>query len=224
MGTRTGPTTPPKPRPFDIEAFLTSGGVARRVVEYRRGDAIYLQGDPCSRVFYLRTGGAKLRVVTPAGKESIVATLTPGAFFGEAALVGQPVHLAAAIATRASTVLVVEKAQMIRLLHSRYALLNRFLTYVLVRNFRVEADLVKRVFTAAERRLARTLLFLARYGKQDVPHRVLPKVSQEMLAEMAGTTRSRLNVLMRKFKKLGYIDDKGGLKINDALLTIVLHD
>ena len=153
-----------------------------------------------------------------------MATLAPGAFFGEAALAGQPVHLATAIATSASAVLVVEKAQMIRLLHSRYALLDRFLTYVLVRNFRVEADLVKQVFTATERRLARTLLFLARYGKQDAPHRVLPKVSQEMLAEMVGTTRSRVNVLMNKFKRLGYIDDNGGLKINEALLTIVLHD
>ena len=153
-----------------------------------------------------------------------MATLAPGAFFGEGALAGQPLHLATATATSASAVLVVEKAQMIRLLHKRYALLNRFLTYVLVRNFRVEADLVKHVFTAAERRLARTLLFVARYGKQDAPHRLLPKVTPEMLAEMAGTTCSRLSVLMRKFKKLGYIDDNGGLKINDALLTIVLHD
>ena len=213
-----------KPPPFDIEAFLNSGRVANTVVEYRRGEAIYSQGDPCDKVFYLRTGGAKLRVLTHTGKEAIVARLAPGAFFGEAALAGQPLHLATAIATSASAVLVVEKAQMIRLLHSRYALLNRFLTYVLVRNFRVEADLVRHVFTAAEKRLARTLLFLARYGKQDAPHRVLPKVSHATLAEMVGTTRSRLNVLMHKFKKLGYIDDHGGLTINDALLTIVLHD
>ena len=224
MGTRKEPVNPPKPPPFDIEAFLNSGGEARKIVEYRRGEVIYSQGEPCDTVFYIQTGGAKLRVLSHTGKEAIVATLAPGAFFGEAALAGQPIHLATAIATRTSAVLVVEKAQMIRLLHSRYALLNRFLTYVLVRNFRVEADLVKHVFPAAERRLARTLLFLARYGRQDAPHRVLPKVSQEMLAEMVGTTRSRLNVLMHKFKKLGYIDDKSGLKINDALLTIVLHD
>ena len=120
--------------------------------------------------------------------------------------------------------LVVEKAKMLRLIHSRYARLNRFLTYVLIRNFRVEADLVKQVFTATERRLARTLLFLARFGKQEAPHRVLPKISQETLAEMVGTTRARMNVLMNKFRRLGYIDDNGGLKINEALLTIVLHD
>ena len=224
MGTRKEPVKSPKRPPFDIEAFLKSGSVDKEVVEYRRGEVIYSQGEPCDKVFYLRTGGAKLRVLTHTGKESIVATLTPGAFFGEAALAGQPVHLATAIATRPSAVLVVEKSHMNRLLHRRHAPLKRFLTYVLVRNFRVEADLVKRVFTAEDRHLARTLLFLARYGKQDAPLRVLPKVSQEMLAEMVGTTRSRLKVLLHKFKKLGYIDDRGGLRINDALLTIVLHD
>lgn len=224
MSAHREPVDPPKPPPFDFEAFLDSGGVARKVVEYRRGDVIYSQGEPCDRVYYIQTGGAKLRVLSHAGKEAIVATLSPGAFFGEAALAGQPVHLATAIATSASAVLVVEKAQMIRLLHSRHALLDRFLTLVLVRNLRVEADLVKRVFTATERHLARTLLFLARFGNQDAPHRVLPKVSQEMLAEMVATTRSRMNVLMNKFKRLGYIDDNDGLRINEALLTIVLHD
>ncbi|MCX6553000.1 MAG: Crp/Fnr family transcriptional regulator [Acidobacteria bacterium] len=225
MSAHKGPVNPPKPPPFDFEAFLDTGGVAKNVVKYRRGEAIYSRGEPCDRVFYIQSGGAKISVLSHAGKESIVTTLAPGAFFGEAALAGQPVHLATAIATSASAVLVVEKAQMVRLLHSRYALLDRFLIYVLARNFRVEADLVKQVFTATERRLARALLFLARYGKQVVhPHRVLPKVSQEMLAEMVGTTRPRLNVLMKKFKKLGYIDDNGGLKINEAVLTIVLHD
>lgn len=224
MSAHKEPVNAPKPKPFDFEAFLDSGGVPRNVVKYRRGEFIYSRGEPCDRVFYIQTGGAKLRVLSHAGKESIVTTLAPGAFFGEAALAGQPVHLASAIATSASAVLVVEKAQMARLLHSRYALLNQFLTYVLVRNFRVEADLVKQVFTATERRLARTLLFLARYGKQDAPHRVLPTVSPKTLAEMVGMTRARLNVLMRKFKRLGYIDDANGLKINDALLTIVLHE
>ena len=224
MNAHTKPVNPPKPPPFDFEAFLDSGGVARNVVEYRRGAVIYSQGEPCDRVFYLQTGGAKLRVLSHSGKEAIVAKLAPGAFFGEAALAGQPVHLETAIATSASAVLVVEKATMIRLLHSRYARLNRFLTYVLVRNFRVEADLVKQVFTAPERRLARALLFLARFGKQDAPHRVLPKVSQETLAEMVGTTRVRMEVLMDRFKKLEYVEDNGTLRINEALLTIVLHD
>jgi CRP-like cAMP-binding protein len=224
MSAHKEPVNPPKPTPFDFEAFLDSGGVPKNVVKYRRGEVIYSRGEPCDRVFYIRTGGAKLRVLSHAGKESIVATLAPGAFFGEAALAGQPVHLATAVATSASAVLVVEKAQMVRLLHSGYAILDRFLTYVLARNFRVEADLVKQVFTATERRLARTLLFLACYGKQDASHRVLPKVSPEMLAEMVGTTRTRLKVLMHKFKRLGYIDDHSGLKISDALLTIVLYD
>jgi len=224
MSAHKEPVNPPKPSPFDFEAFLDSGGVATKVVKYRRGEVIYAQGEPCDRVYYIQTGGAKLSVLSHAGKEAIVATLAPGAFFGEAALTDQPVHLATAVATRASAVLVVEKAEMIRLLHSRPALLDRFLTYVLVRNFHVEADLVKQVFTATETRLARTLLFLARFGKQDAPHRVLPQVSQEMLAEMVGTTRARMSVLMDKFRRFEYIDDNGGLKINEALLTIVLHD
>ena len=224
MSARKESVNPPKPSPFDFEAFLDSGGVARNVVEYRRGAVIYSQGDPCDRVYYIQTGGAKLRVLSHSGKEAIVATLAPGAFFGEAALAGQPVHLESAIATSASAVLVVEKAKMIGLLHSRYARLNRFLTYVLVRNFRVEADLVKQVFTATERRFARALLFLARFGKQDASHRVLPKISQETLAEMVGTTGARMNILMKKFRRLGYIDDTGVLRINEALLTVVLHD
>ena len=224
MSAHKKPVNPPKLPPFDFEAFLDSGGVAKQVVEYRRGEVIYTQGEPCDRVYYIQTGGAKLRVLSHAGKEAIVATLAPGAFFGEAALAGQPVHLATAVATSASALVVIEKAQMIRLLHSRYARLARFLTYVLVRNFRVEAELVKQVFTATERRLARSLLFLARFGKQDAAHRVLPKVSPETLAEMVGTTRARMNVLMDKFKRLGYIDDNGGIRINEALLTIVLHD
>jgi CRP-like cAMP-binding protein len=224
MNAHKNPVNSPKPPPFDFEAFLNSGGVAKNVVEYRRGAVIYSQGEPCDRVYYIQTGGAKLRVLSHSGKETIVAKLAPGAFFGEAALAGQPVHLETAIATSASAVLVVEKAKMLRLIHSRYARLNRFLTYVLLRNFRVEADLVKQVFTATERRLARTLLFLARYGKQDAPYRVLPQISQETLAEMVGTTRARMDVLVKKFKRLGYIDDSGGLKINEALLTVVLHD
>ena len=224
MNARKEPMNPSKLPSFDFEAFLDSGRVAKNVVQYRRGEVIYAEGEPCDKVYYIQTGGAKLRVLSHAGKEAIVATLAPGAFFGEAALAGQPVHLEAAIATSASAVVVIEKAKMVQLLHSRYGRLNRFLTYVLIRNFRVEADLVKQVFTASERRLARTLLFLARFGKQDAPHRVLPKISQETLAEMVGTTRARMDVLVNKFKKLGYIDDTGGLKINEALLTVVLHD
>jgi CRP-like cAMP-binding protein len=193
-------------------------------VKHRRGAVIYAQGDPCESVHYIQDGVVTLRVISHAGKEAIVAMLGPGDFFGEGALAGQPLRMLTAIATSASTVLVVEKSQMIRLLHEQHALSDRFLTHVLARNIRVEADLVDQLFNSSEKRLARTLLLLARYGKQEIPHRVLPKLSQEMLAEMVGTTRSRVNFFMNKFRKLGFIEYNGGLKVNDSLLTIVLHD
>ena len=215
---------PPKERPFDLKAFLASGGVAGKIVERRAGDVVYSQGDPCDSVLYIQQGGVKLRVISYAGKEAIVAMLGPGDFFGEGALAGQPLRMATAITTSASALLVVEKQKMLRLLHEQHALSDRFLAYVLSRNIRVEADLVDQLFNSSERRLARTLLLLARYGKQDIPHRVLPKISQEMLAEMVGTTRSRVNFFMNKFRKLGYIEYNGDLKIHDSLLAIVLHD
>jgi CRP-like cAMP-binding protein len=215
---------PPKPVTFDLQTFLESGGVSGRVVKHRSGAVIYSQGDPCDSVLYIQNGGVKLRVISHAGKEAIVAMLGPGDFFGEGALAGQPLRMAAAIATSASTVLAIEKSQMIRVLHEQHALSDRFLTHILARNIRVEADLVDQLFNSSEKRLARTLLLLARYGKLEIPHRVLPKLSQEMLAEMVGTTRSRVNFFMNKFRKLGFIEYNGGLKINDSLLTIVLHD
>jgi CRP/FNR family transcriptional regulator, cyclic AMP receptor protein len=214
----------PKHELFDLRGFLASGGSAGRVVEHRSGGVIYAQGDPCDTVFYIQNGGVKLQVISRAGKEAIVAMMEPGDFFGEGALAGQPVRLATAVATRATTVVVIEKQQMIRLLHEQHALSDRFLVHVLARNIRVEADLVDHLFNSSEKRLARTLLLLARYGKQDGPHRVIPKLSQETLAEMVGTTRSRVNLFMNRFKKLGYIKYNGGLKVNDSLLTIVLHD
>jgi CRP-like cAMP-binding protein len=215
---------PPKEPQFDIHAFLESGGVAGKVIQRRSGAVIFSQGDPCDSVLYIQKGGVKLRVLSHAGKEAIVAMLGPGDFLGEGALAGQPVRMATAVATSASAFLVVQKEQMIRLLHEQHALSDRFLAYVLARNIRVEADLVDQLFNSSEKRLARTLLLLARYGKVDVPHRVLPKISQEMLAEMVGTTRSRVNFFMNKFKKLGFIEYNGGLKINDSLLSVVLHD
>ncbi|MBE3135436.1 MAG: Crp/Fnr family transcriptional regulator [Acidobacteria bacterium] len=224
MGKHEERATPPKPQPFDIRAFLESGGVAGKVVEHRRGEVIYSQGDPCDSVLYIQTGGVKLRVTSHAGKEAIVAMLEPGDFFGEGALAGQPVRMATAIAMSASALLVVEKQQMTRLLHEQHALSDRFLAYMLARNTRVEADLVDQLFNSSEKRLARTLLLLARYGRRDASHRVLPKMSQETLAEMVGTTRSRVNFFMNKFKKLGFIEYNGGLRINDSLLSIVLHD
>ena len=213
-----------KTEPFNLETFLKSGGVSGKVIERRSGDVLYTQGDLCESVIYIRTGGVKLGVLSHAGKEAIVALLAPGDFFGEGALAGQPVRMSTAVTTTASSLLVVEKSQMTKLLHEQHALSDRFLAHVLARNIRVEADLVDQLFNSSEKRLARTLLLLARYGKQDSSHHVLPNLSQEMLAEMVGTTRSRVNFFMNKFKKLGYIQYNGGLKINDSLLSIVLHD
>lgn len=215
---------PPKHQLFDLQTFLDSGGSTGRVVEHRSGGVIYAQGDPCDTIFYVQKGGVKLQVISQGGKEAIVAMMEPGDFFGEGALAGQPVRMATAVATSATTVVVIEKQQMIRLLHEQRTLSDRFLVHVLARNIRVEADLVDHLFNSSEKRLARILLLLARYGKQDGPHRVIPKLSQETLAEMVGTTRSRVNLFMNRFKKLGYIEYNGGLKINDSLLTIVLHD
>lgn len=226
MGKREqrGRPTTPAPPPFNLEAFLESGGVEGKAVKFQSGAVIYSQGDPCDTVFYVQAGGVKLRVLSHAGKEAIVAMLGPREFFGEGALAGQPVRMATAITTSASSLLVVETHQMTRLLHEQHALSDRFLAHVLARNIRVEADLVDQLFNSSEKRLARTLLLLARYGKRDAPHRVLPRITQEMLAEMVGTTRSRVNFFMNKFKKLGYIQYNGGLRINESLLSIVLHD
>ncbi|MCX6551340.1 MAG: Crp/Fnr family transcriptional regulator [Acidobacteria bacterium] len=215
---------PPTQPAFDVHAFLESGGVSRKVVQRKSGQVIYSQGDPCDSVFYIQDGGAKLRVLSHAGKEAIVAMLDTGDFFGEGALAGQPLRMTTAIAVGATSLLVIEKAQMTRLLHEQHALSDRFLAYVLARNIRVEADLVDHLFNSSEKRLARALLLLARFGKPEAPHRVLPRISQETLAEMVGTTRSRVNYFMNKFKKLGFIEYNGDLKINDSLLTVVLHD
>jgi CRP/FNR family transcriptional regulator, cyclic AMP receptor protein len=211
-------------RGFDAEAFLNSPGVARKVVDYRPAATIHSQGDPSDTVLYIQQGSVKLSVLSETGKEAVVGVLGPGDFFGEGALAGQPVRLATATAMTASTILVVPKRQMIRLLHSQHALSDRFIAYMLARNTRLEEDLVDQLFNASEKRLARTLLLLARYGKADGPRRVLPKISQEVLAEMVGTTRSRVNFFMNKFRKLGFIDYNGGLKVHHALLSVVLHD
>jgi CRP/FNR family transcriptional regulator, cyclic AMP receptor protein len=209
---------------FDAEAFLNSPGVARTLVDYQPAAAIYSQGDPSDTVLYIQHGSVKLSVLSKAGKEAVVGMLGPGDFFGEGALAGQPVRLATATAMTASTIVVVPKRQMIRLLHRQHALSDRFIAYLLARHSRLEEDLVDQLFSASEKRLARTLLLLARYGKPEGPRRVLPKISQSVLAEMVGTTRSRVNFFMNKFRKLGFIDYNGGLKVHDALLSVVLHD
>ena len=173
---------------------------------------------------YIRTGAVKLSVLSKTGKEAVVAMLGPGDFLGEGCLAGQPLRMATATAMARSRVLVVQKNAMIRLLHKQHAFSDRFITHMLARNIRIEEDLVDQLFNSSEKRLARTLLLVARYGKQDKPARVLPKLSQEVLAEMIGTTRSRVNFFMNKFRKLGFIEYNGGLKINNSLLSVVLHN
>ena len=209
---------------FDAQVFLESADVAKKIVEYRRSAVIFAQGDPGESVMYIQKGAVRLSVLSDSGKEAIVAMLGSGDFLGEGALAGQRVRMGTATAVAASTVLIVPKQQMIRLLHEEPGFSDRFLEYMLSRNIRIEEDLVDQLFNSSEKRLARTLLLLARYGKEDKPQGVLPKLSQEMLAEMIGTTRSRVNFFMNKFRKLGFIEYNGGLKINTSLLSVVLHE
>lgn len=209
---------------FDAQAFLDSAGVARTVVKFEKKRIIFSQGDVCKQVMYIQEGTVKLSVVSTSGKEAVVAILRPGDFLGEGGLAGQRTRMATATAVTATTLLVIGMQEMIRVLHTEHALSDRFITYMLERNIRIEEDLVDQLFNSSERRLARTLLLLARYGKREKPQWVVPKVSQETLAEMIGTTRSRVNFFMNKFKKLGFIKYNGGLEVNDSLLTVVLHD
>jgi CRP/FNR family transcriptional regulator, cyclic AMP receptor protein len=209
---------------FDLQAFLNSAGVARKVKRLKRAEVVYSQGDAAKSVIYIQEGGVRLSVVSEGGKEAVVAMLGPGDFFGEGCLAGQSVRMGTATAITSSTVLVIEKSEMFKVLHEQHALSDRFITFMLGRNIRIEEDLVDQLFNSSEKRLARTLLLLARYGREDEPHGVLPKVSQEMLAEMIGTTRSRVNFFMNKFRKLGFIRYNGGLQINTSLLGVVLHD
>jgi CRP/FNR family transcriptional regulator, cyclic AMP receptor protein len=213
-----------KTSPFSAQAFLDSTGLARRVVDYPRKAVIFAQGDCSKHVMYIQKGGVKLSVLNEFGKEAIVAMLGPGDFFGEGCLVGQKVSMGTATAMTLSTVLAIERDEMIRVLHSEHAFSDRFITYMLSRNIRIEEDLIDQLFNSTEKRLARTLLLLARYGKTDEPHKVLAAISQETLAEMIGTTRSRVNLFMNKFKRLGFIHTDGGLHINNSLLSVVLLD
>ena len=211
-------------RPFDAQAFLQSAGLGQRVVVFAPTEVVFSQGDAADSVMYLREGAVQLSVLSYAGKEAIVATLGPGEFLGEGALAGRPVRLETARATLSTTALVVPTRQMVRLLHTEHEFSDRFIAHMLVRNARLEADLVDQLFNSSEKRLARTLLLLARYGRGDKPQRVLPPVSQETLAEMVGTTRSRVNFFLNKFRKLGFIEyDADSLTVNPSLLTVVVH-
>jgi len=218
------PSTPPPNPTFDPQAFLNSAGVTGKVVAFRRAQTIFAQGDPANTVMHIQRGGVKLSVISKTGKEAIVAVMGPGDFLGEGCLAGQPIRMGTAVAMTPSTLLVIDKHEMLHRLHSDHRLSDIFIAYVLARNIRVEEDLIDQLFNSSEKRLARTLLLLARYGKQSPPHQVLPALSQEMLAEMVGTTRSRVNFFMNKFRRLGFIEYDGELRVNSSLLTVVLHE
>ena len=220
---RKKPSEPKAPDAFDLEAYLDSAGGKRKIVQYKKGANIFSQGDSGDDVRYIQKGAVKLSVLSRIGKEAVVAILAPGDFFGEGALAGQPRRIGTATAVTPCSVLVIEKDAMVRLLHDEPSFSDRFISYMLARNIRIEADLVDQLFNSSEKRLARTLLLLARYGGEN-PSRTLPKISQETLAEMIGATRSRVNFFMNKFRKLGLIEYNGGLKIHSSLISIVLHD
>ena len=209
---------------FNAQAFLDSAGMQRTIKEFKKGEVVYSQGDAAKNVMYLKEGGVKLSVVSEGGKEAVVAILGPGDFFGEGCMAGQPVRMGTATVIAPSTVLLIDKTAMFKVLHEQHDLSDRFISFMLARNIRIEEDLVDQLFNSSEKRLARTLLLLARYGKDDKPHAVLRDVSQETLAEIIGTTRSRVNFFMNKFRKLGFIKYNGGLQINTSLLSVVLHD
>lgn len=210
---------------FNVQTFLDSAGVAREVVAYQRSETIFSQGDAADSVIYIQKGGVKLSVVSKVGREVVVAMLGPGDFCGEGSLAGQSRRMATATALTSTTALVIANDEMVRVLHAEHALSDRFISYMLSRNIRIEEDLIAQLFNSSEKRLARALLLLARYGTQDKPHRVLPRISQAKLAGVVGTTRSHISVFMKKFKRLGFIEDcPAGIKINNSLLNVVLHD
>ena len=209
---------------FNAQVFLDSAGFAKKVVTYRRAETIFSQGDAGDSVMYIQKGGVKLTVRSKTGREAVVAMLGPGEFFGEGCLAGQPLRMGNATALTLSAILVLKKEKMVRLLHKQPELADRFITHMLGTNIRIEEDLLDQLFNHHEKRLARALLLLARYGMKAEPERVLPNISQQKLAELTGTTRSNVDFFMKKFKRLGFIDDEHGLKVNNSLLSVVLHD
>ena len=212
------------PVPKSTSSLFPLLGVTHRVTQYRRSAAIFTQGAGCAEVMYLQHGSVKLSVLSPGGKEAIVSVLQPGDFFAEGCLAGQRVHIATAVAMSATTVAVIDKAHMVEVLHTQPEFNEKFLAHMLKRNIRIEEDLIDHLFNSVEKRLARTLVLLARYGTEDgSPQRIVPRLSQEVLAEIVGTTRGRVNFFMNKFRKMGLIDYNGGIKVKPTLLSVVLH-
>jgi CRP/FNR family transcriptional regulator, cyclic AMP receptor protein len=209
---------------FDPVSFLAAIGEGRRALTYKKKQRIFVQGDPADALFYLQKGRVKLTVLSKTGKEATIGILGEGDFFGEGSLAGQPLRMGSATTLTECTVLQIGKKDMMNALHREHELSDMFVAYLLARNIRYEEDLVDQLFNSSEKRLARVLLLLARFGKEGAPETVLPKISQEVLAEMVGTTRSRVNFFMNRFRKLGFIRYNGGLQVQTSLLTVVLHD
>ena len=215
---------PRRSLPFDVESFLRTLRSRTKVIEFSKKANIFVQRQPAGAVFYVQKGRVKLTVISEQGKAAIIGVLNDGNFFGEGCMAGQTIRMGTATAITPTTLLVIEKDELLRVLHTEHDLSDHFISYMLAHNIRVEEDLMDQLFNSSEKRLARTLLLLARYGKQDQPDRILPKVSQETLAEIIGTTRSRVNFFMNKFRKLGFIEYNGKIKVNKSLLSVVLHE
>jgi len=214
-----------KSREFDPDAFLANIGEGRRILSCKKKQTVFAQGDLADAVFYLQKGKIKLTVVSKNGKEATLGFLTDGAFFGEGALAGQPLRMGSAVAATDCTVLRIAKKSMMQAIHREHAFSDMFVAYLVARNIRYEEDLVDQLFNSSEKRLARILLLLAHFGKEGVPETVIPKISQETLAKMVGTTRSRVSFFMNRFRKLGFVDyNGGGLQVHTSLLSVVLHD
>jgi len=214
----------PAPPRFDGRTFLTSMGAGRSSAALSPKEVVYRQGDAADGVYYIETGKIQITVVSEQGKEGVIAMLEPGEFFGEGCIGGQPFRMATAIATAKSTIVRIEKATMIRVLHDQPAISEMFMGFLLSRNIQIEADLVDQLFNSSERRLARLLLLLANFGKEGKMETIIPAINQDILAAKVGTTRSRINFFMNKFRKLGFIEYNGGLKVHSALLNVIVHD
>jgi CRP/FNR family cyclic AMP-dependent transcriptional regulator len=213
-----------KKQPFNLGNYLATSGPGTAVVDFEKGQVAFGQGDAAEAVYYIQRGTIKLTTVSKGGKEAVVALLNAGDFFGEGCLLGQPKRLATATAMSSTSLLALERKEMIRMLHEEHAFADRFILHMLKRNVRIEEDLVDQLFNSTEKRLARALLLLANYGKEGRTEKIIPKISQETLAEIIGTNRGRVNIFMNKFRKLGYIEYNGGLHVNSSLVSVVLHD
>lgn len=209
---------------FDDRSFLTSLAAGRSSTTLQPKQIIYQQGDPADAVYYIEVGKIQLTVVSEHGKEGVIAMLEAGEFFGEGCLAGQPLRMASASAMAQSTIVRIERAAMIRVLHEQPEISEVFMAFLLSRNIQIEADLIDQLFNSSERRLARLLLLLANFGKEGKMETVIPTINQDVLAARVGTTRSRINFFMNKFRKLGFIEYNGGLKIHTSLLNVIIHD